>query len=140
MNLARNYIFIHTAKKLDAKLGTKLFKHLFALPYIYFEARKVGNIIARVRELDTIREFITNKAVSVIIDVLFSFVFVIVMFMYSVKLTFVVLGFVAAISIIYAFVTPLLRKRLKEKFEMGAKSNAYLVEAVTGVQTVKSLA
>lgn len=61
--------------------------------------------------------------------------------MYSVKLTFVVLGFVAAISIIYAFVTPLLRKkRLKEKFEMGAKSNAYLVEAVTGVQTVKSLA
>lgn len=140
MNLARNYIFIHTAKKLDAKLGSKLFKHLFSLPYVYFESRKVGNIIARVRELDTIREFITNKTVSVVIDVFFSFVFVIVMFLYSVKLTFIVLGFVGAISLIYAFITPLLRKRLKNKFEMGAKSNAYLVESVTGIQTVKSLA
>lgn len=140
MNLARNYIFIHTAKKLDAKLGSKLFKHLFSLPFIYFEARKVGNIIARVRELDTIREFITNKAVSVVIDVFFSFVFLIVMFLYSVKLTLIVVGFVFLISIIYFFITPILRRKLKDKFEMGAKSNAYLVEAVSGMQTVKSLA
>ncbi|RLB69415.1 MAG: type I secretion system permease/ATPase, partial [Deltaproteobacteria bacterium] len=60
LNIARNYIFIHTAHKLDAKLGAKLFKHLLALPFRYFEARQVGNIAARVRELDTIREFITN--------------------------------------------------------------------------------
>ena len=71
LNIARNYIFIHTAHKLDAKLGAKLFRHLLALPFRYFEARQVGNIAARVRELDTIREFITNKAVSVIIDLFF---------------------------------------------------------------------
>ena len=68
LNLTRNYIFIHTANKIDAKLGSKLFNHLFALPFVYFESRKVGNIISRVRELDQIREFITNKSVSVIID------------------------------------------------------------------------
>ncbi len=140
LNMARNYIFIHTANKLDAKLGAKLFKHLLALPFRYFEARKVGNIAARVRELDTIREFITSKAVSVIIDLFFSLVFVAVMLLYSVKLTLVVLGFVGVIAILYLMITPALRRRLEKKFQMSAASNSYLVESVTGVQTVKSLA
>ncbi len=140
INLIRNYIFVHTTSKIDAKLGAKLFYHLLALPSAYFEKRKVGNIIARVRELDTIREFIANKSVSVILDVLFSGVFVAVMLLYSVKLTLIVLAFVALIALIYFFITPQLRKRLEEKFQMGAQSNSYLVESVTGIQTVKSLA
>lgn len=140
INLIRNYIFVHTTSKIDAKLGAKLFHHLLGLPIAYFEKRKVGNIIARVRELDTIREFIANKSISVILDVLFSFVFVAVMLLYSVKLTVLVVTFVAVIGLIYFFITPQLRKRLEEKFQMGAQSNAYLVESVTGVQTVKSLA
>ena len=140
LNIARNYIFIHTANKLDSKLGAKLFRHLLSLPFMYFESRKVGNIAARVRELDTIREFITNKAVSVIIDLFFSLVFVAVMLLYSVKLTLIVLGFVSVIALIYLVITPELRRRLEEKFQMTAASNSYLVESVTGVQTVKSLA
>lgn len=140
LNTARNYIFIHTANKIDAKLGAKLFRHLLALPIIYFESRKVGNIVARIRELDNIREFITNKSVSLIIDLFFSLVFVFVMFLYSVKLTLIFLGFVGLIGIIYFTVTPVLRRRLETKFQMAAASNSYLVEAVTGIQTVKSLA
>lgn len=140
LNVSRNYIFIHTAHKLDAKLGAKLFKHLLSLPFRYFEARQVGTIAARVRELDTIREFITNKAVTVLIDLFFSLVFVAVMLLYSVKLTLVVLGFVAVIALIYLMITPELRRRLESKFQMAAASNSYLVESVTGVQTVKSLA
>lgn len=140
LNISRNYIFIHTANKIDAKLGAKLFKHLFSIPYAYFESRKVGNIVQRVRELDNIREFITNKSVSVIIDLMFSLVFVAVMFVYSPKLTGIVLGFVGAVALIYLAVTPELRQRLEAKFQMGAQNNSYLVEAITGVQTVKSLA
>lgn len=140
LNISRNYIFVHTASKLDAKLGAKLFRHLLALPLMYFEARKVGNIAARVRELDTIREFITNKAVSVLIDLFFSVVFVAVMLLYSVTLTLVVFGFVTVIAIIYVIITPELRRRLEEKFQMAASSNSYLVESITGMQTVKSLA
>lgn len=140
LTLIRNYIFAHTTSKIDAKLGAKLFHHLLALPLVYFEKRKVGNIIARVRELDQIREFIANKSVTLIIDVLFSGVFVAVMLLYSVKLTMVVLSFVTIIALLYLFITPELRRRLEEKFQMGAQSNSYLVESVTGVQTVKSLA
>lgn len=139
LNLSRNYIFIHTTNKIDAKLGSKLFKHLFRLYFVYFENRQVGNIIARVRELDRIREFITNKCVSVLIDSFFSLVFVAIMLVYSVKLTLIAVGFVAMTGILYLAVTPELRARLEDKFQQGAKQNSYLVESVTGIQTVKSL-
>ena len=139
LNISRNYMFIHTANKIDAKLGAKLFRHLFALPFVYFETRKVGNIVARVRELDQIRDFITNKSVSVIIDLFFSTVFLLVMFVYSRILTMIVIVIVALIAILYITVTPELRARLENKFQMGAQSNSYLVESVTGIQTVKSL-
>lgn len=140
LNLVRNYIFIHTTSKIDAKLGARLFKHLISLPMVYFEKRKVGNIIARVRELDQIREFIANKSVTVLLDVLFSVVFVVMMMLYSIKLALIAMLFVFIIGILYLIITPQLRKRLEEKFQMGAQSNAYLVESVTGMQTVKSLA
>jgi ATP-binding cassette, subfamily B, bacterial HlyB/CyaB len=140
LNISRNYIFIHTASKLDVMLGAKLFKHLLALPFMYFESRRVGAIAARVRELDTIREFITQKAVGVSIDLVFSLVFVVVMMLYSVRLTFIVLGITGLIGVIYMTLTPELRRRLEQKFQMAAASHSYLVESVTGVQTVKSLA
>lgn len=140
LNMVRNYIFVHAANKIDAKLGAKLFRHLLRLPFAYFENRKVGNIVARVRELDTIREFITNKSVTLIIDLLFSFVFVIMMVIYSPMLTAIVLVSVALVGTIYVIVTPELRARLQNKFNMAAESSSYLVECVTGVQTVKSLA
>lgn len=140
LNLSRNYIFTHTANKIDAKLGAKMFKHLFALPFVYFESRKVGNIVARIRELDNIREFITNKSVSLILDTFFSIVFFGMMLLYNWHLSLMVLGFIALIALLYVSVTPTFRDRLQSKFEMGAQSNSYLVETVTGVQTVKSLA
>ena len=140
LSIVRNYVFVHTTSKIDARLGARLFRHLISLPLVYFEKRKVGNIIARVRELDQIREFIANKSVTVLLDMLFSVVFVVMMMIYSVQLTFVSLGFISIIAILYIIVTPNLRKRLEAKFQMGAQSNAYLVESVTGMQTVKALA
>ena len=140
LSLSRNYIFAHTTSKIDARLGAMLFDHLIKLPMIYFENRKVGNIVARVRELDSIREFIANKSVTVLLDMLFSVVFVIMMLLYSVKLTLVALGFVTVIATLYFFATPRLRARLEDKFQMGARSNSYLVESITGISTVKSLA
>jgi len=139
LNVVRNYVFFHTSSKIDATLGSKLFKHLLALPISYFESRQVGNITARVRELDEIRNFIADKSINVLLDLLFSIVFVVVMFFYSVKLTFIVIGIVTLIGLIYLIFTPLLRKKLEEKFQMSAHSNSYLVEAITGVHTVKSL-
>jgi ATP-binding cassette, subfamily B, bacterial HlyB/CyaB len=140
LNLMRNYLLYHTANKIDAGLGAKVYRHLLSLPFRYFEVRRVGNIIARVRELENLRQFMTNISLTVLLDTVFSVLFIVIMAIYSVKLTFLVLGFVGAIAMISFFATPLIKLRLNEKFQKGAVNQSFLVESITGIQTVKSLA
>ncbi len=140
LNLMRNYLLYHTANKIDASLGAKVYRHLLSLPFRYFEVRKVGNIIARVRELENLRQFMTNISLTVLLDTIFSVLFVVIMAVYSGYLTLIVLLFVAAIALISFFATPMIKVRLDEKFQKGAAAQSFLVESITGVQTVKSLA
>ncbi|HTZ28823.1 MAG TPA: type I secretion system permease/ATPase [Streptosporangiaceae bacterium] len=136
----RTYIFAHTTNRIDVELGARLFRHLFALPIAYFQSRRVGDSVARVRELENIRQFITGSALTLVIDLLFTTVFLAVMFYYSSTLTWIVIGafpFYVALSLV---VVPLFRRRLDEKFRRGAENQAFLVEAVTGVETVKAMA
>ena len=140
MNLMRNYLLYHTANKVDASLGAKVYRHLLSLPFRYFEVRKVGNIIARVRELENLRQFMTNISLTVLLDTVFSVVFIFIMAVYSVYLTLIVLAFVLAIALISFVATPMIKQRLEEKFQKGAANQSFLVESITGIQTVKSLA
>lgn len=139
LNVVRNYIYVHTASKIDAKLGGRIFRHLLRLYYVYFERRAVGNIIMRVRELDRIREFITERSVTLIIDTVFSMVFVVVMVIYSVKLTIISMVFMVILGIMYVILTPEIRGRLESRYRMSSRQNSYLVETVTGIGTVKGL-
>ncbi len=87
LNILRTYVFTHTTSRIDVNLGVRLFRHLFALPLRYFEVRRVGDTIARVRELENIRHFLTGSPLTLVLDLMFVFVFVAVMLFYSVKLT-----------------------------------------------------
>lgn len=136
----RNYVFVHTTNRVDVELGARLFNHLMALPLAYFEARQVGQNVARVRELDTIRNFITGTALTLVIDLSFTFVFIAVMWFYSPALTMIVLATIPLYVLLSVFITPILRHRLNEKFKYGAANQAFLTESVTGVQTVKAMA
>src|SRR4030042_5510339 len=140
MNLMRNYLLYHTANKVDASLGAKVYRHLLSLPFRYFEVRKVGNIIARVRELENLRQFMTNISLTVLLDTVFSVVFIAIMALYSGYLTLIVLALVFAIAVISFVATPMITVRLDEKFKKGAANYSFLVESITGIQTVKSLA
>ena len=136
----RTWLFSHTTYRVDVTLGAKLFSHLISLPLAYFNARRVGDSVARVRELENIRRFLTGSTLTIVIDLFFTFVFIVVMFFYSWKLTLLVLGIMPLYVALSVFVTPVLRRRLDEKFQRGAESQAFLVETVTGVQTLKSMA
>ncbi len=140
LSVARNYIFTHTASKIDVILSCRLFNHLFRLPMRYFETRRIGDTVARVRELENIRRFLTGVPMTTLLDALFIIVYIIVMLFYSTKLTLVTIASVPILALISALVTPVLKSRLDEKFNCGAESQSYLVEAVTGVQTIKSFA
>lgn len=136
----RNYIFSHTTNRIDVELGARLFRHLLALPLAYFASRRVGDSVARVRELENIRHFLTGQAMTSVLDLVFIVVFLVVMFFYSGWLTFIVVLSLPCYAAISAFITPVLRTRLNEKFARGADNQAYLVEALAGVETVKSMA
>jgi len=140
LGILRTYIFVHTTNRIDVELGARLFRHLLALPIGYFEARRVGDSVARVRELENIRNFLTSSSLTLVIDLLFTFVFLAVMFFYSPLLTFVVLASFPFYVGISAATTPLFRRRLNEKFTRGAENQAFLVESVTGVETLKAMA
>lgn len=136
----RAYVFSHTGSRIDVGLGAQLFRHLVRLPLAYFEARRVGDTVARVRELENIRQFLTSSTVTVVIDFFFTFVFLAVMFFYSPLLTYIVLGAIPFYIFLSIFVTPVLRARLHEKFNRGAENQAFLVESVNGIETVKAMA
>ena len=136
----RTYVFSHTTSRIDIELGARLFRHMIALPIAYFEARRAGDSVARVRELENIRNFLTSSALTLVIDLFFTFVFLAVMYYYSPLLTWIVIGSFPFYIVLSAGVTPIFRRRLDEKFDRGAENQAFLVESITGVETLKAMA
>ncbi|MFZ6724289.1 type I secretion system permease/ATPase [Undibacterium sp. MH2W] len=136
----RTYVFSQTSSKIDVELGARLFRHLLNLPISYFQSRRVGDSVARVRELENIRSFLTGNAMTLVLDLLFSGIFFVVMMMYSPKLTLIVvcsLPVYIALSMIF---TPILRERLNDKFNKSAENQSFLVETLSGIDTVKAMA
>ncbi len=136
----RTYLFSHTTNRIDVELGARLFRHLLALPLSYFETRRIGDSVARVRELDRIREFITGSALTLVIDLSFTLIFLLLMHYYSPRLTLIVLGAIPLYAALSLIVTPVLRRRLDQRFLHGARNQAFLVEVVSGIRTLKSMA
>ncbi|TPN94154.1 type I secretion system permease/ATPase [Mesorhizobium sp. B1-1-5] len=134
----RSYALSHTTNRIDVELGQKLFYHLLRLPLGYFETRSAGQTVARVRELETIRSFLTGQGLFSAIDLVFTVIFIAVLFAYSWKLTLIVVGSIPLYILIAFLVRPSLREMIKEKFNRGAVSQQFLVEAIVGIHTVKA--
>lgn len=136
----RTYALTHTTNRIDVELGQRLFAHLMRLPLGYFETRAAGQTVARMRELETIRNFLTGQGLFSALDLLFTVVFIAVLFLYSWKLTLIVLATIPLYLLIAALVRPPLKVKIEEKFNRAALSQQFLVESVVGVQTIKAAA
>ena len=136
----RTRLYSETSQKIDVELGARLFRHLLGLPLGYFEHRRVGDIAMRARQLETIREFLTNASLSVLIDPVFTLVFLAIMWLYSVKLFLISVLTIPAYIAVAVLITRPLQARIEEKFERGAANNALLVESIGGITTVKASA
>ena len=136
----RMYLFSHTSCRVDVELGSRLFEHLLRIPIAYFSARPVGQVVARVRELETIREFLTNNALTLLLDLFFTVVLFALMFFYSAFLTWIVLASVPFYILLSLLITPPLHQRAKERFERSAINQSFLTESITAMETLKSTA
>ena len=139
MTWLRQYFVLHTGNRIDAVLGSFVFSHLLHLPVPYFEQRPTGTLVARLHGVETVREFISGAAVSLLLDLPFLFIFLAVMFWYSWQLSLVALLLMTLITVASLLVTPMFRERLDKQFMLGAKNQAFVTEYVAGMETVKSL-
>lgn len=139
MGWVRQYLVLHTANRIDAVLGHKVFGHMLHLPMRYFDHRPTGTLVVRLQGVETIREFLAGSLVTLLLDFPFLFVFLAIMFWYSWQLTLIALATLTLITILSLAITPLLRKRLNHQFLLGARNQAFLTEYVSGMETVKSL-
>lgn len=136
----RTYALSHTTNRIDVELGRRLFRHLLSLPLDYFETRPTGQTVARIRELETIRSFLTGQGLFSGLDFIFTFVFIFMLFTYSTTLAWIVVASIPFYLAIGFLVRPFLKERIDEKFSRGAWSQQLLVETVVGVQTLKAAA
>lgn len=139
MTWLRQYLVLHTGNRIDAVLGSQVFRHLLRLPLPYFEQRPTGTLVARLHGIETIREFISGAAVTLILDLPFLVIFLAVMFLYSWQLSLIAMGLLALVGLVSFLVTPLFRERLNKQFLLGARNQAFLTEYLSGMSTVKSL-
>jgi subfamily B ATP-binding cassette protein HlyB/CyaB len=139
MGWIRQQLILHTGNRVDAALGTSVFRHLLRLPHLYFQHRPTGTLIARLHGIETIRDFITGAAVSLILDLPFMVVFLAVMFFYSWQLTLIAVALIALLAGLSFAITPILSTRLNKQFMLGARNQSFLTEYVAGMETVKAL-
>ena len=139
MTWLRQYLVLHTGNRIDAVLGSEVFRHMLRLPLAYFEQRPTGTLVARLHGVETIREFLSGAAVTLILDLPFLLIFLAVMFSYSWQLSLIALGLLGVIALMSFFVSPLFRERLNKQFMLGARNQAFLTEYLAGMGTVKSL-
>jgi subfamily B ATP-binding cassette protein HlyB/CyaB len=139
MSWLRQYLVLHTGNRIDAVLGSQVFRHLLRLPVPYFEQRPTGTLVARLHGVETIREFVSGAAVTLILDLPFLFIFLAVMFAYSWQLSLIAVGLLGAIAVISFLVAPIFREKINRQFMLGARNQAFLTEYIAGMATVKSL-
>jgi subfamily B ATP-binding cassette protein HlyB/CyaB len=140
LTLARGYVLTHTTTRLDVELGSRAFRHLLGLPMSYFESRRVGDTVQRLKELETVRAFLSGSVPTVGIDALFSVVFLGVMWIYSPTLTLIVIAAIPVYVAISVGITPLLKRRLDERASRAAETQSLAVETLGGIETIKSMA
>ncbi|MBW4418618.1 MAG: peptidase domain-containing ABC transporter [Myxacorys californica WJT36-NPBG1] len=134
----RTLLFVDTTNRIDMTLGSEVIDHLLRLPLRYFERRPVGELSTRVNELENIRQFLTGTALTVVLDAVFSVIYIVVMLFYSLLLTGVALATVPIFGLLTLTVSPILRQQARAKAERNAATQSYLVEVMSGIQTVKA--
>lgn len=134
----RTYLFVDTTNRIDLALGSEVIDHLLRLPLRYFDRRPVGELSTRVNELENIRQFLTGTALTVVLDAIFSVIYIVVMLFYSWLMTIIALATVPLFALLTFIFAPLIRQQARTKAERNAETQSYLVEVLSGIQTVKA--
>ena len=138
MTSLRAYLFTNICSKMDVALSSRLFKNITSLPLKYFQTWQVGDVVSRIGELETLRSFLTGSSLTIVLDIVFAVVYFGVMFLYSKVLSVVVLVMIPLFVILNLIVAPIFKRMINEKFLIGSENRSFLIETITGINTVKA--
>ncbi|HEM6845353.1 type I secretion system permease/ATPase [Providencia rettgeri] len=136
----RNKIFSHSSSQISAELSGKIYRHLMALPLNYFKLRPTGKIIARIRELAHIRQFLTGSTLMLFIDFIFVILFVAVLFSYSSLMAWILLGSMGVFFVLWMILGPIIRQQTEKSYQADENGLTFLTESITGIETIKTTA
>ncbi|MBD3879263.1 MAG: type I secretion system permease/ATPase [Quinella sp. 1Q5] len=135
----RTYLFTNITSKMDVVLSSRLYKNITALPISYFQKWQVGDVVSRVGELETLRNFMTNNSLMIVLDITFAIIYIAVMFIYySWILSAVVLCMIPLFVLLNLIVAPIFRRLINERFLISSENRSFLIETITGIHTVKA--
>ena len=135
----RTYLFANITSKMDVVLSSRLYKNITALPVSYFQKWQVGDVVSRTGELETLRSFMTGNSLTIILDIVFAVVYFAVMFLYYSRiLSVIVLVMIPAFIILNLIVAPIFKRLINDQFLIGSESRSFLIETITGINTVKA--
>ncbi len=139
MSTVRAYLANYMVRNLDFSMMAQFFKHTMSLPYSFFAKRKTGDILARFKENQTIRAFLTESTVTTLLNLLMVFIYFTILFLYNVKLTLLLIAFVIPIIAVTVFATPRIKDYAREVFTASTDAQSFLMEALGGIETIKGM-
>jgi subfamily B ATP-binding cassette protein HlyB/CyaB len=139
MTTVRAYLANYMVRNLDFSMMAQFFKHTMSLPYSFFAKRKTGDIIARFRENQTIRAFLTESTVTTLLNLLMVFIYFSILFLYNVKLTLLLIAFTIPIIALTVLATPRVKDYAREVFSSSTDAQSFLMEALGGIETIKGM-
>ena len=140
LTACRKAVLGHMTNKIDVILQAKLFRHLTHLPLAYFGGKMTGDVVSRVKEMETVRNFVTGQGLTLIIDMPFSLVFLIVMWLFNPLLSLIVVFAVILLVVLYGLLGPAMKKHVQQKNNHQTDNQSFLVEMISSMETIKSAA
>ncbi|OCO98234.1 ABC transporter [Ensifer sp. LC13] len=134
------YLGNHMGNRLVAEMASRIFRHVLGLPLQFLQRWQVGETLARMGEINTVRAFLTGTMSGYVLDVLFAAIYIGALLSISPLLTAVVLIMLPLQLAAFGVMGPFLRRRMQASFFAGARHQSRLVETFANVITVKALA
>ncbi len=136
INLIKNKITNKLFLIFDSILTTNTFKQILLLPYLFYKNRTSGEVLARIRDLNIVKNYLIKVFLS-IFDFISIIIFSILIFSIN-KYFAVIIIFFSIVLLIIMFLfnkrKTILIKRIKSVEDLV---NGHLIEAVTSVETIK---
>ncbi len=133
----RSLVILHFGNLLNIQMAANLFRHLIHLPLDFFEKRHIGDVVSRFSSLNQVKEILTTGIIETIIDGLMALATLVMIFLYSPKLSAIVVLAVALYALLRLALYRPLRQLSEETIVAKAKEQSNFMESVRGMQSIK---